>query len=275
MKYLKRFTDFCGGFAAFCAIIYSIGQFIMYNPDEELGTVEKVKFFFFGNYSRNFNAYVVMIALFAISVIIGVIFERFPFVSLSVSLLPLMWTLFMYASEWLYEKPMLYVILALVHTSGSIIYAVLLDKEDGKRRAFWCVNAVGTLIGALCLAIWRRSAVLAATELTDDEIRELSDIDGEIFGGLEDGNSAKILLFIGIILLVTVVISILLIDLYYIDVILCLLPLLYSLWAFFTELLAVFGGAVFTVIAAYFVMRVLVMTSEPTTKEESDEYLQN
>ena len=267
MKYLKRFTDFCGGFAAFAAIIYSVGQFIMYNPSDEMGTIEKVKHFFFGDYSRNFNAYVIMISLFTVSVVLGVIFERFPFVSLSVSMLPLLWTLFMFASGWLYEKPMLYVILALIHSSGSIIYAVLLDRAYGKRRAFWCVNAVGTLIGVLCLAVWRRSAVLGTADFTEDELRELSDIDNEIFIGLEDG-SAKILLIIGVMLFVTVLVSILLRDIYYIDVILCAVPCVYSLRAFFTEELTVFGGVAFSVVAIYFVMRVFIMLSEPMRSEK-------
>lgn len=262
MKYLKRFTDFCGGFAAFCAIVYSMGQFIMYTPADEISTVEKFKHFFFGNYTKNFNAYVVMISLFVISLVVGVIFERFPFVSLSVSLLPLMWTLFMFASGWLYERPMLYVILALVHMSGSIIYAVLLDRVDSKRRAFWCVNVFGTLLGALCLAAWRKSEIMRSMTFKDDEILDFSDIDNEIFIGLAD-DSAKLLLIIGVLLLVTVIVSLLLRDLYYIDVILCAVPCIYSLRAFFTEELTTFGGVVFSAVAVYFVMRIFIMLSEP------------
>ena len=265
MKYLKRFTDFCGGFAAVCAAIYAMGQFIMYTPADNIGTVEKVKHFFFGNYTRNFNAYVVMIALLAVSVTVGVIFERFPFVSLSVSIFPLLWIMFMLASGWLYERPMLFVGLSIVHTAGSVLYALSLDKEDGKRRAFLCVNAFGGIIGALCLVVWRKCNEMANMTFTDDEVRELSDIDAEIYEGLE-GDSAKLLLIIGAIILATVLVSVLLRDLYYIDVILCSVPLVYSIKVFFTETLTVFGGLVFAASVVYFVFRVLIMLSEPMRK---------
>ena len=265
MKYLKRFTDFCGGFAAFCAIIYSMGQFIMYNPSVEMGTVEKVKHFFFGDYSRNFNAYVVMIALLFASVAIGTIFERFPFVSLSLSALPFLWISFMLASGWLYERAMLYVVLSLVHMSGSIIYALMLDKVDGKRRAYWCVNSFGALIGGLCLAIWKKSEIIRATTFTDEELKELSDIDSEIFMGLE-GDSARILLVVGAMLLVGVLVSLILRDVYYIDVILCAVPCVYSLKAFFAEKLTMFGGVVFFAVTVCFAFRILVMISEPMRK---------
>ena len=265
MKYLKRFTDFCGGFAAFCAIIYSMTQFIMYNPSEEMGTLEKVKHFFFGNYSKNFNAYVVMIALLIASVVIGTIFERFPFVSLSVSSIPFLWILFMFVSGWLYDRPMLYIVLSIVHMSGSVIYALMLDKVDGKRRAYWCVNSLGALVGALCLAIWKKSEVIRDVKFTEDELRELSDIDSELFMGLE-GDSARILFVIGVMLLVGVVVSLLLRDVYYIDVILCAVPCIYSLRAFFSEELTMFGGVAFSAVAVCFIFRVLVMISEPMRK---------
>jgi hypothetical protein len=171
----------------------------------------------------------------------------------------------MFASGWLYERPMLYVALGFIHMAGSIIYAVSLDKDDAKRRAFWCVNAVGTLVGTLCIVVWRKSSILENAKFTDDQIRELSDIDAEIFNGLES-DSAKVLLVIGVMMLVTVLVSVVMRDLYYIDVILCAVPCIYSLWAFFTEVLTVFGGVVFTAVAAYFVMRIFIMISEPMRK---------
>ncbi len=270
MNYIKRFTDFCGGFSAFCAIVYAFGQFMSYEPSGDTGIIEKFKHFFFGNYPRNFNAYLVMITLLVVSVAVGCIFERFPFVSLSVSFLPFLWTLFMFASGWLYDRPMLYLILATVHMAGNIIYALSLDKADGKRRAFLCVNVAGGLFGALCLFVWRKLEKMKSLEFSEEELEEMSDIDLEIFEGLES-ESAKLLLIIGIALLVTVALSVILRDLYYVDVILCALPFLYSVKVFFTEELTVFGGLVFAATAIYFIFRVLLMLSEPMRKSKKKE----
>ncbi len=262
MKYLKRFTDFCGGFAAFSAIIYFIGQFLGYKPESTDGMLEKLKSFISRENTKNFKAYIIMIGLLVISVVVSRIFERLPFVGLSVSFMPLLWTVFMLASNWLYERPMLYVALAILHTVGNIIYAVSLDREDGKRRGFLCVNVAGGIFGVLCLFVWRRSQKLAAITMTDEEFEKLSDIDTEIFEGIE-GESASLLLIIGIALLVTVLVSVILRDLYYIDVILCAIPFVYSVKVFFFEELTVFGGMVFAATAMYFIFRVMILLSEP------------
>ena len=267
MKYLKGFTDFCGGFSAFCAAVYAMGQFMMYDSDNYEGMIEKFKYFFSADYSKNFKAYLIMISLLVISVAVGRIFDRFPFICLSVSLLPLLWTLFMFASNWLYDRPMLYVILAAVHMAGNVIHALMLDKTDGKRRAFLCVNVCGGLFGAMCIGVWKRIETLGSLTLTDKEIKALSDIDTEIYKGLDSG-SEKLLLIIGITILATVLISVILRDLYFIDVILCALPFIYSVKVFFAEELTVFGGLVFTATAIYFIFRIMVLISEPMRKKK-------
>ena len=238
-----------------------------YNPDSIESKLEKFKHFFSSDYTRNFKAYAIMIILLVVSVVIGRVFDRLPFVCLTVSLLPFLWTLFMFASNWLYDRPMLYLMLALVHMAGNIIHAVLLDKADGKRRAFWCVNVTGGVFGALCLAVWRRSEILKSAVFTEDEISKLSDIDAEIFNGLES-ESAKLLLIIGSAIIVTVLVSLILRDLYYIDVILCAIPLIYSIKVFFAEELTVFGGLVFAATSIYFVFRVILLLSEPMRRKK-------
>ena len=263
MKYVKRFTDFCGGFEAFCAIMFFVGQFMMYDPETEMGMLEKLQFFISEKNAKNFGAYLILIVLFILSVIIGVIFEKYPFICLSVSLLPMLQTIFMFSSKGLYEQPMLYIVLSLVHMAGNLFYALSLDKADGKRRAYWSVNLLGAVLSALCIYVFKRSKDIAAMALDDaKKIEELSDFDTEIFSGIE-GGSAKLFLIIGILLLVTVVVSVVLRDLYYIDAALCIVPFLYSLWLFFTEKLTVFGGVAFTAVAVYFVFRILILFSEP------------
>lgn len=267
MNYLKRFTDFCGVFAAFAALVYVMGQFLIYRPrKEELGMLEKLKLFLSDTNAKNYKAYVVMILLLAISVVVGRIFDRLPFVCLSVSFLPLAQILFMYAEGGLYERPMLYVALALIHTSGNILYALSLDKGDGRRRAFLCVNAFGAVISVAAFYMWKRSKELfLMKELSAEEIEAMSDVDLELFEGVGE-SSIEFFFVIALMAGLTVLVSIILRDLYYIDAILCAVPFGYAVFLFAKEEVEAFAGVTFIILSVYLIFRVLVLLSEPMRK---------
>ena len=89
MSYFKRFTNFCGGFVAFAALLHLIGEYMTFKPTDAEGTLGKLKEFLDVEQAANYRGYAIMLALFVLSVIAGRIFEKLPYISLAVSLLPL------------------------------------------------------------------------------------------------------------------------------------------------------------------------------------------
>ena len=155
MSYFKRFTNFCGGFVAFAAILHLIGAYMSFEAIEAEGTLGKLKEFLDVKQDGNFRGYAIMALLFLLSAALGRIFERLPYVTLAVSLFPLYQTVELYSSGALVNFPSLYLILSIFHALGNIVYALALDRADGKRRAFVSAAVLGTMISYLLIAVIR------------------------------------------------------------------------------------------------------------------------
>lgn len=265
MSYFKRFTDFCAGFTAFYAIIYVFGQFMQYNPADAEGTKEKLKLFFSKENYRDYRAFLILIILLIVSVVAGRIFERMPYISLAVSILPMVQIMLIYSDDKLSDRPMLYILLGLIHVSGNILHAISLDKADGKRRAFICANICGICAALLGIWVWRKAKQLSL--LDDAAVSELGVRDHAILLGAEN-DEHSILLKISVIILATVVLSLILRDIYFIDVISSAVPFLYVLYLFSTEKLTLFAQTAFVVTLLYFAYRILILISEPMAKRK-------
>ncbi len=263
MNYYKRFTDFCAGFAAFAALIYLLRSFMPFSPEEAEGISQKLKLFFERGNS-NHRAYLVLIALLAISVTVSLIFERLPYISFAVSHLPFLHMIFMLDRGTMQDDPMIYLLLVSLHLSGNILYAIGLDRADGKRRAFICANVCGAMIFALAMLVKRTAELIAP--LTEDEIRERGSFALEIFGGLE-GGADKLIMRIAVIALVSVAISFVLRDIYFIDAACAAVPLAYTVYLVAAEKLTALPLTIFMLTLAYFIFKLTLTFFEPMAKK--------
>ena len=263
MSYFKRFTNFCGGFVAFAAILHLIGAYMSFEAIEAEGTLGKLKEFLDVKQDGNFRGYAIMALLFLLSAALGRIFERLPYVTLAVSLFPLYQTVELYSSGALVNFPSLYLILSIFHALGNIVYALALDRADGKRRAFVSAAVLGTMISAGGVWLWRRANELKVYD--DPEVigEELSGANAKIALAAQDGFQ-KLILKIAIMIAISVLISLLLRDIYFIDAILSVVPLAYALnKVLLRGEIAVFGVFVLTLCVMYFAARVAIMVFEP------------
>ena len=265
MSYFKRFTDFCAGFAIFSALIYMLGEFMTFNPKDVQGMTDKVKAFLDRELQSDNRAYVFMIILFGVSLIAGRVFERMPYISFAVSLLPLGWVCLMLWKELLSERPMLYLIMAAVHCLGNLVHSLYLDRDDEKRRAFLCVNILGGAVFAGGAFLYYKATSLLKLSVSDT--KELAIYGEAILKGARNGEH-KLILTLSLIVLATVVISILLRDIYFIDAI-CALPILvYSIYIIAAEKLTVAAQAVLVFVFLYFAFRIALLLFEPMAKGE-------
>lgn len=265
MKYFKRFTDFCAGFSAFMVAIRLFGKFMGYNPEKAEGFVDKFKLFFGKDSLNRSREQLMLIILFIISIVVSRVFERLPYVTMAVSILPLAQTFFIFADKRFLEYSWLHIMFAVLHTTGSLVYALKLDSKDGKRRAFWAVNLFGVCISLYVIPIVKRMGELVG--IYESERFKLLPLDSKLYAGIESG-AAEILKRVAIMIVVSVVISILLRDIYFIDAALAIVPFGYSLYVFADKSLDTLALECFLLTAMYFVFRIAVMIFEPMRKKK-------
>lgn len=257
MSYIKRFADCCAGFALFSAVLYLFCQFMAYSPREEVSLLEKIKLFFSTEPRLAYYLYIPLIGLLAVSLAVSLMFHRFPAVCFAVSVLPMLRIIFMYASHKLYERPMLYVILAGLHMGGCLAECIRRDKESRGRRGAFACDLCGLLgVGFCCYILW------LTPHLSQISPSDMNFFEKTIFYYRED---ADLTLFkiTAILYAVLILIRLLLRDLYYLDAILALIPLGYTIYLWHGQYIPFHGSVLITLAVIYFSARLAVMLTCP------------
>lgn len=262
MRYYKRFSDFCGGVSAFFALMYLFTQYMSFHPVNVESTKEKLLRFFEEGASKDYRSYLLLVLLLVGALVIGNIFSRFPSVGFLASLFPMAQAMMMLREGKLYERPMQHILLGLLFCLGFVADALMRDRVDGKRRAYTLTNLCGVVFALVGVAVSWRSRKLLATELSEEAIEALSYADLSIYHAAET-EDVKILLTFSALIAATVLISLLLRDIYFLDSILAVGPLVYIIYLFHAEKLTLFPMAILILAAFYFICRMLVMHFEP------------
>ena len=266
MGYFKRFSDFCSGFASFTVLIYLFRQFMVFKPvGDEVGTVEKIKMFLSRTQSLERHLLFVLALMLAVSVLAGWIFKRIPFVSCVFTLPPLAFTVDLIKAEYIDEYPLLILLLCIIAFLGGAIECIRRDREDGRHRAAWLADIVSAGTAALLWYICKNADKLA--EFSEEEAMELNYFDYAIYQYSADMN-LKILENFAIALVVFVVVSLVLSDVYFIDAILALVPAVAFLYLWGAEKLTVHPEIIVTFALANFAARVIPAFSGKATHKK-------
>ena len=262
MSYFKRFTNFCGGFVAFAALLHLIGEYMMFKAPEAEGLMGKLKEFLDIEQTADFRGYAIMFALFVLSVIVGRVFERVPYISLLVSLLPLYQTVNLLSSGKLVKCPALYLFLAILHTAGNVIHAIVLDRADGRRRGFVSAGVLGAAMSLGGVWLWNRANEMSTYE-DPFAMEELGRVELKIAIASQDGFQ-ELILKLAVMVGVSVLISLILRDIYFIDAILSAVPLVYTIQkVLLMDKLVIFEELTIILCALYFGTRVALAVFEP------------
>ena len=253
MSYFKKFSDFCSGFACFMAVIYLFRQFMVFDvTDEKTGLFVKLKLFLSKTEKIENHLLFVLALMLLISVLAGCVFKRLPFLTLIFSLPPLALTVDLIKAEYLNEYPLLFLLLCIIAFLGGVCESVRMDREDGKRRASWGANIVSFGFAAFLLFIYRRASYVGSVA----EINELCRFDREIYFFAESMDIKLLLTFSAVYAALTVL-SLLLLDIYFIDAILALPPTTALLYLWGAEKLTVHPEVIVTFALAVLAARVV------------------
>lgn len=165
MSTFKRFCDFCGGIALFVGALFLFREFMTFSPDGEPPLREKWALFL-TDAGRDCRPYIGLVILLALSLLVGILFRRLPFVGFAFATLPFLQALSMLRDGYLYERPMLYLLLGALPIIGNLFDALHRDANDGRHRAFWLGNVSSLLVLGFCLLIlWRLDAIKSVTDI--------------------------------------------------------------------------------------------------------------
>ena len=258
MTFFKKFTDFCGGFSVFAALMFLLREWMSFAERDGLPFREGLRLFFGPEAQKDRLAPLVFVVLMVFALTLSRIFVKHPWVGLLCSILPMVQVLFFFHNRELYEHPMLYLILVSLFVFGHLADAIVLDRNDGRRRAYFATQLLALLIFIFGIIIYVRGLQLLARG-TEEGLRPLA---LAVYRGALDGTHT-LWLVTGLFAGIGTLWSLGLRDLYFLDLFPVLPPFFLILWAYFGEKEILFFTTLFFLVALAFVARLLLMLFEP------------
>ena len=256
MSLFKKFTDIGALFAAFSAFMYALCEFMDYSPKDEVSMIEKLKLFLEGDNVRDYSLFIPLIFLFLLSGAVSLIFNKYPFVGFAISLVPLTHVIFMFKEGRIYERPMLYIVLAVLHSVGALAECIRRDCDGGGRRASIAASLCALVCTALCVYIYALG-INAPAQTTP----EMSYFERTLVYNVLGCDDLTPYLISASFLAATVVLSFILRDIFFIDAALALIPCVYICYMWNVGRLPAHGELIATLGVVYFLARAAVMIS--------------
>ena len=255
MGYVKRVGDCSALFAAGAASMFLLRQFMQYDFTEKAeGITEKLKYFFSDEVRKNYKFYLLMIALLLLSFIVSTALHKFPYIPMAVSALPLIQIVIMADINSIYERPMVYTVLAIVHFIGCLHECVRRDREDSGRR-----SAIGADLLALVILAFCALTLHMSKNTAEIEPKNISAFELVIYNGFTYNTPDMWAFKYGAAIFPTLVaIRLIHRDLYYIDGILSIAPLVGAFIYWGGDSYTIFAPVLVCLCALYAIARITV-----------------
>ena len=132
MQYNKRFTEGIGYFACFLiAIFLAYSYFTFEAPVPEEDATEIMGIF---ELTKGFLEYTILFAMFFVSAVVCSLTDRFPFVGIILTFVPLYYTFSLFANKMLVFTPVLLLIFSVFFFVGEIVATAMWGVELAARR---------------------------------------------------------------------------------------------------------------------------------------------
>lgn len=255
MGQVKRFGDFLAAFGVFAAFMYLFRQFMMYDFKEIEGMGEKLKFFLSDQPAKEYRFYFALLIAFALSFVLSCAFHKFPYVAVAASSIPLIQTVIMFDGEYLYERPMVFVIISIVHTATCLFECIRRDREDNGCRAALGLDIFGLSAAAFC------GYVLHISEgIKDIDLEKVNIIEKTLYeASAQLDMDVSYLKYFIIAFCLLAVVRIILRDIYYIDAVLSVAFASITVYMWNVEKISVFGSVLCFMTVCYAIGRIAIM----------------
>ena len=275
MSLFKKFTDFCAGIAAFVGGLFLLQKYMAFKPldleryknyltnqskfenmdiniEEITEAPSKLRQFFDPDIiNLDYRVMLILVLTLIISVLVGIIFRRLPYVCFFFSLFPAVMTVYMFGkATYIFGSSMrgvqigLFFTAAALHMAGNVVEAIVRDREDGRHRLF--VTAKISMLFPAALCLFFTQIVKKVEAIPDEAINEKLPIFKDIKIELAEPANIEILKKLGWGFVIIFVICLLLYNVYFVDVTLSAIPLVYSIYVFYASKLTFLPFVFFT-----------------------------
>ncbi len=257
MSYFKKFTDFAAGVAVFVASLFLIRRYMSFYPDESILEEQSKLQQFLADKSVDATMHLYLIFFLVLAIAIGIIFRKFPYVPLAFSIIPAIYVCFMFTANIIYEQIVLFFAAAALLIIGNLVECIYRDREDGRHRMFVATKIISAISAITCFYI----GYLSQNPPVDKEFSDLNSFQKEIFFHNTETDATS-LYVLGAMFAAVFIIGLILYNVYFVDAIVSLVPLGYSLYALFWEKLTI-APIIFVALAATcFIANVMLMILE-------------
>ena len=268
MSLFKKFTDFCAGIAAFVGGLFLLQKYMAFKPldleryknyltnqskfdnmdisiEEITEAPSKLRQFFDPDIiNLDYRVMLILVLTLIISVLVGIIFRRLPYVCFFFSLFPTVITVYMFGKSLPVTQIGLFFAAAALHVAGNVVEAIVRDREDGRHRLF--VTAKISMLFPAALCLFFTQIVKKVEAIPDEAINEKLPIFRDIKIELAEPANIEILKKLGWGFIIIFVICLLLYNVYFVDVTLSAIPLVYSIYVFYASKLTFLPFVFFT-----------------------------
>lgn len=268
MTLFKKLTDFCAGIAAFVGGLFLLQKYMVFKPLDDKEYIEwlsyetkysseavtetvteapsKIKQFFTPALINEFDyrLLAILIVTLAISILVGIVFRKLPYVCFGVSLIPALEIIYLFSLERLYSQIGLFLIAGTLHVAGNVFECISQDKEDGRHRLWICAKISLLFPAAFCLFCTK-----IADKIPTEGINDKIPIFKELAFKMIKPENMEIVTKIGWMYLIIFAIAMLLYNVYFIDAILSAVPLIYTIHLLYSGNLS-FNPVLFALLAA-------------------------
>lgn len=243
MSTFRKFTNACAGFAAFYALMECFTQYMMVSPDDLPSLKEKLLLFFSSENPKDYTGHLILILWILLALAVSVLFRKLPCVGFAAVTIPFAWGWILFFDGRLYNRPILIPLLLTLSVAGAAYDCIAADRQRPRGNGFLLGNLASAAPLLFCAWILGRSQ---PAESVSPEHPGL--IQGDILRAIREGESFEIFRTVALLYLVSILISILFYQLYYLDGILSLIPLGYVVFHLYEGSFPLLG-AVLTVLA--------------------------
>lgn len=268
MSLFKKFTDFCAGIAAFVGGLFLLQKYMAFKPldleryknyltnqskfenmdisiEEITEAPSKLRQFFDPDIiNLDYRVMLILVLTLIISVLVGIIFRRLPYVCFFFSLFPTVITVYIFGKSLPVTQIGLFFAAAALHVAGNVVEAIIRDREDGRHRLF--VTAKISMLFPAALCLFFTQIVKKVEAIPDEAINEKLPIFRDIKIELAEAANIEILKKLGWGFIIIFVICLLLYNVYFVDVTLSAIPLVYSVYVFYASKLTFLPFVFFT-----------------------------
>ena len=131
VKYNKRFTEAIGYFACFLLAVFLIYSYVTAEVgavDDETG--ELLSIF---DLKHGFREYLILFGMFLVSAVVCSLTDRWPYVGIILSAVPLNYTFKLFADDLLVSTPVLYLAFSAFFFAGEIVATGMWLAEDKEK----------------------------------------------------------------------------------------------------------------------------------------------